>query len=503
MIRQTSARAKEVCVRDPLRAQWRHIREMIIPAPAPSDAGSPADSPARERPGVVAWYAEGLSDALGDRLRLFDNAGPPIELLRFHAAVAGMPGFEEAVRARLDALGAFHHPAFARVRALSLLDDPEPRLALASDLVAGERLSGVLRTASASGVRLDATCAIWLLRHLLPAIAALHDAGPGIAHTLLDPDRVVLTETGEVVLTEYVFGGLAGRLHGRAPIPDIGQAALLAVAVLLGRPLRRDEFADGGVRVASAVCASVPSADILRPWIMRALAPEPEGFGSAREAYHALEALLPGVWGAWPSRLLPAGPAAPDRPRLAAAPAGAFPPAPPARAPLALPPAAEAQRRRLRRVNRTLILVALGEAACIALLIAQGVGSPAPQVIGAPSIQAAGLLPAPAQAVSPALADRLDATATDLVAAAPPAANSVTGWLVVDADAEVRVYANGRLLGSATKRRFGLPEGQHTIAFVNDRLAFRSSQTVRVVSGRSVLLAPRPAARASAAATAR
>ena len=185
---------------------------MITTAPTLADAGSPADSPLAGAPGIVAWYAEGFSDVLGDRLRLFDNAGPALELLRFNAAVASTPGFEAAVRARVDALATFTHPVFARVRALTVLDDPIPQLALVSELVAGERLSTILRAADARGSRLDSTAAIWLLRQVLPALAAFHDATGGAQHRLLDTDRVLLTPSGEMAITEYVFGGLSDDL---------------------------------------------------------------------------------------------------------------------------------------------------------------------------------------------------------------------------------------------------------------------------------------------------
>ena len=152
---------------------------MITTAPTPADAGSPADSPLAGAPGLVAWYAEGFTDVLGDRLRLFDNAGPALELLRFSAAVATVPDFEAAVRARVDALATFNHPVFAKVRALRVLDDPHPQLALVSELVPGERLSTVLRAAEAQGSRLDPTSAIWLLRQVLPGPGGVsrRDAG--------------------------------------------------------------------------------------------------------------------------------------------------------------------------------------------------------------------------------------------------------------------------------------------------------------------------------------
>jgi hypothetical protein len=68
----------------------------------------------------------------------------------------------------------------------------------------------------------------------------------------------------------------------------------------------------------------------------------------------------------------------------------------------------------------------------------------------------------------------------------------VLGSLVIESDVAVKVYMNGRLLGSATRRRFGVPAGDHTITLVNERMNFSSSQPVRIVPGRSVLVAVQP-----------
>ena len=362
---------------------------MITTAPTLADAGSPADSPLAGAPGIVAWYAEGFSDVLGDRLRLFDNAGPALELLRFNAAVASTPGFEAAVRARVDALATFTHPVFARVRALTVLDDPIPQLALVSELVAGERLSTILRAADARGSRLDSTAAIWLLRQVLPALAAFHDATGGAQHRLLDTDRVLLTPSGEIAITEYVFGGLSDDLLPAPRTSDVGQAALLAVAILLGRPLRFDELDAGFDWLVQHACSTSSSADVLRPWLTRALTLGPDRFKSAREAYHALDELLPGVWGSRPSlRELPgqAGSTSvvPAHPHVPLA----------TRPQLALPPAFDSRRtRRLWWANRTLTVIATIEAACIVVLIWRGAISsvPAPQPAPLPPIQVAGL----------------------------------------------------------------------------------------------------------------
>ena len=144
-------------------------------------------------PGLVAWYAEGFADSLGERLLLFDNAGPAMELLRFHFTLTSLRGFELAVRRRADQLSDFKHPLFAKVRSVTMLDDPAPQLALVSELVKGERLTTLLQSAEHAALRPDPGSAVWLLRQLLPAIAALHDAGSGLPHGVLGTNRIVVT----------------------------------------------------------------------------------------------------------------------------------------------------------------------------------------------------------------------------------------------------------------------------------------------------------------------
>ena len=472
---------------------------MKTTAPAPADAGSPATTPPAGAPGLVAWYAEGFSDILGDRLRLFDNAGPALELLRFHPAVATLPGFDGAVRARVEALANFSHPSFARVRTLKLLDDPHPQLALVSELVAGERLSTVLRAAEARGARLDATCAIWVLRHLLPALDAFHEATGGASHRLLDADRVVVTPDGGVAITEYVFGGLAEELLLAPRTSDVGQAALLAVAILRGQPLRPDEHDGSFDRLVQHACALSPSADVLRPWLTRAVSAGPDRFKSAREAYHALDELLPGVWGSWPvSRQLAEAPAAVPVP----APARAVQRRPLWQRAFPLPPAGpeSVATRRLRRANVTLAAVVAVEAVCIVFLLARGVSSrvPADESRRRPTIEAAGLIPAvpaasPAGAVPVSKAGEAAPSSPATGTAAPAAVpDTVLGWLVIESAVEVKVYVNGRLLGSTTGRRFGVPAGEHLVTLVNDTLNYRSSQPVRIVAGRSVMVTAKP-----------
>ena len=59
---------------------------------------------------LTTWYAQGQSDAIGDRLLMFDNTNlPSWEILRFRQALAHNPTFEAAVRQRVEQLLGFHH----------------------------------------------------------------------------------------------------------------------------------------------------------------------------------------------------------------------------------------------------------------------------------------------------------------------------------------------------------------------------------------------------------
>ena len=474
------------------------VRDVPVPPGPDPAAARPADGP-----GVVAWYAESFSDVLGDRLGLFDSNGPSLQLLRFSPTVLALPDFEIALRGRLALVFGFHHPAFAIVRSLTTLEEPSPQLALVSQQARGERLTTILRAAESRGARLGVDSAIWLLRHLVPALADFHQATGGLAHGWLDADRVTVAATGEITITEYVFGGVSAAHAHAEPCDDVRDAAWLALAVLAGRPVSPTNRSDAqaGARAVDVVCGGISPGSVLAPWLTQALA---GGFLSARVAHIALEDLLAGVPGRWPTKLIadmpaadpsPAAPA-PSRRRQAAAsrtrPVAAQSPG------TAADPAAVIER--LSRRNRLLLAAAGVQAVAIVALLLRGAPPFGPAVAsGAPEVVAAGAVGAP-----PAAASRREpspstvvADAVAAVAAVPPrrtapAATSVTGWLVVESSATVRVYANGRLLGATTRGKFGLPAGDHTITVASDEHGFRSSQRVKIVSGRSAFIAPRP-----------
>jgi hypothetical protein len=485
--------------------------------------------------GAVAWYAEGFTDRFGDRLLLFDNAGPGLELLRFNAALTAVDGFEASVRARVEECAGSGYPSFATVRSLTMLDDPRPQLALVSEHAPGERLSAVLRTARQAGSRLHPDSAIWLLRQVTPALAAFQEQRRGSAHGCLTPDRIVITPMGDAIVTEYVLGPALERLNldRRAlwrefgifagadgapallgPRVDVVQLGLMTLALLLGRPLRHDDLPGGLAALIDCACAAPEAGRThLRQWIERALGVAAPVFGSAREAADALDALMPGIAGRWTPVQVPDGPDK-DSQALSRPPASTTAGLARGRAPAGPRRALPAHKgdpvvvvRRLRRVSVTLGAVALAEAAALLFLLtrpAHDIAVPAAARVASaraesrsapPDAARPPLASAPAVATAGSMRGRRRTPQDSGGAATPsndasPTAAAVIGWIAVQSDVEMRVYANGRLLGSAANARFRLPAGDHDITLVNDSTGSRSTQPVRIVGGRTALVIP-------------
>jgi len=516
---------------------------------------------------LVAWYAEGFTDRFGDRLLLFDSSGPALELLRLNPQLAAVPGFEAALRARVADLETFSHPVFARVRCVTTLDDPRPQLALVSELVPGERLSQVLQTVERHQVRPDPGAAVWLIRQLLPAVAALHQRGHGIAHGLLGSERIVVTPEGGLAITEYVLAdgvqrlglsvadlwrhfGIAARDTPEGPrldaSTDLVQLGLLAVSVLLGRPLRDDDYPTGLSALIEEACSSQhwTLAPMLRPWLARALGVEGTPFASIDEAQSQLDVLLPGVVGGWSPRLLPSA----DEPSLAApalrsragspvrmrrpAPDDARSTGPTIRVPVPDPggvwreavrtgntrstvgvlqaqaggaarsDVASPDTSTIARLRRRLAVVALlagAEAVALVLLLAMSGWPSFPTAsTGASTDVVSGVPPsfggAPEQGGITAASQPENGTAR---AVAEP---SAPGWLVVSSDVPVNVFANGTLLGSTVDGggRFELQAGDHEVFLTNDAVGYGLMQKVRIRAGRTIRLAASVAREASA-----
>jgi hypothetical protein len=265
--------------------------------------------------------ASAFADGLGIRQRAVDN-GDPVDRLCVDEGLASASGFDFALRERVSRLANFRHAYYGRARRVERLDGG--RLALVSDAADGARLSRILEVADASKLDLDVNVALCLLRQIVPAVAMLHQNARDVCHGALAAERIVVTSNARVVLVEYVFGAAieaigfsrerlwkqlrvaappgAGtpRLNHRADVMQIG---VVALALVLGRPLGDDELRDLGALVASATENSIgggrePISDSLRRWLSRALQLDPRGsFESALEAQLALDDVLSGEAG--------------------------------------------------------------------------------------------------------------------------------------------------------------------------------------------------------------
>jgi hypothetical protein len=262
--------------------------------------------------------AHAFADGLGIRQRVIEN-GEPVDRLCVDEALTSASGFDFALRERVSRLANFRHSYYGRARRAERLEGG--RVALVSDAADGARLSRILEVADASRLDLDVNVALCLLRQIVPAVAMLHQNARDVCHGALAPERIVVTSNARVVLVEYVFGAAieaigfsrerlwkqlrvaappgAGtpRLNHRADVMQIG---VVALALVLGRPLGDDELRDLGALVASATENSIgggrePISDSLRRWLSRALQLDPRGsFESALEAQLALDDVLSG-----------------------------------------------------------------------------------------------------------------------------------------------------------------------------------------------------------------
>jgi len=280
---------------------------------------------------LASWYTQGLSDGLGDRLLMFDNTNAPSwELLRFRPEFASTPGFERALRDRVEQLGHFRHPLFTHVRAVEELGFGDG-LALVATYAPGRRLSEALvRPRSAGAI-------IPLIRQLTSALADLQEQGGDVAHGALTADRIMVSRDGRLIIREHVLGSALARLRlpaGRLwtdlgimawpthlAVPtldrrtDVVQLALIALSLMLGRrvgpadyPRRIDELLD---RIGETTGDDLFSP--LRFWLERALQLNGRVFECAEDARAALSDLGDDVeetdgsltWRAAPSRQRP------------------------------------------------------------------------------------------------------------------------------------------------------------------------------------------------------
>ena len=262
-----------------------------------------------------------FQDGLGDRRQIVDQTtNETLEMLCLRGELTAVPSFEFALRERVSRLANFRHAYYGRVRRVDRLADQGSTLAIVSELTQGARLSEILAVAERRRLGLDINAALCLLRQLVPAVAMLHQNARDVAHGALGPERIIVTAHARLVIVDYVLGAALEQLrysHERywkdfrialprsAGLPrfdhraDVTQLGIVALSLILGRPLRDDEYpARIGDVVASASVMSAPGGHEpitpgLRTWLSRALQLDlRNSYTSALDAQAALDELL-------------------------------------------------------------------------------------------------------------------------------------------------------------------------------------------------------------------
>jgi hypothetical protein len=496
-------------------------------------------------------YTPGLSDHLGDRLLTFDNStASSLELLKFKAALAHAPGFEDTLRRRVDELARFRHPNVAPVRGVEWLNQSEG-LALVSIHTAGRRLSEILKDAH------GATFAMELVRQLAPALVALQQTGPGLAHGALTPDRIVVTREGRLVIVEHVLGAAleqlrypAGRVRAElglaapadadpvkfTPRLDVIQLGFVALSLLLGRRLDAADYPDQIATLLDEFSRTDPAGSAkLRPWLERALQMGARPFETAQDALDAFthlptdgdDAAAQATAAAHPVMNLAPAPVEPVRTAKGDAPrASDKKDADRKDKDIEAPIPANAPKQwhsgRGMKIVRwsaaALAVLAVGEGLVIAGLFSRPsavviappppraellptqppavITLPLPASTPAPTPEAAA--PAPKSAETAAAATPAPAAKTDTAPAdKPSSAASKFGGVRLSSAIDLQVFESNSLLGS-TAGPIAINEGTHALDLVNDLLGFRTTKTVSVKAGQmTAITVPLPDGRVS------
>jgi hypothetical protein len=257
-----------------------------------------------------------FEDGLGERHQALGVGNEPLEVLTLNEELTAESSFEFALRERVARLASFQHEGYARVRGVARVVKGKATLAVVSDHVQGVRLSEILAVAEKQQLSLELNAALFLIKQIVAAVAALHEKIPDGCHGAIGPERVIITPHGRPVLVEHVLGSALEQLqfsHERywkelqIPLPetadlphfdqrsDVTQLGALALAVLLGRPLRLDEYPGRLEHAMAEAGRGLLPADV-RSWLVRALQLSPRtAFASAIGAKVELDGLPGGT----------------------------------------------------------------------------------------------------------------------------------------------------------------------------------------------------------------
>jgi serine/threonine protein kinase len=252
-----------------------------------------------------------FQDGLGERRQTTGAGNQLLDLVVVHEALGEVTGFEAALRQRAGELASFQHASFPRLRGVGRLSKTPPRIVVATDHVSGVRLSDLLAIAERRLIPLEYDGALGLLRQLLDAMAALHEAVPHVSHGALAPERLVFTSDAKLVVVEHVFGLAIERLgfdqercwrELRAALPvvdgkvtinrraDVTQIGAVTLSLLLGRQLNDEEYPTGiaqmidGLNAVSSNGLELLSSE-MKSWLRRAMQVDGDrSFATATEA---------------------------------------------------------------------------------------------------------------------------------------------------------------------------------------------------------------------------
>jgi hypothetical protein len=275
----------------------------------------PPESAAGQR--LASWYTPGRVDGFGDRLLMFDHGDTDgLELLRFHPTLGAMPGFEQALRSRVERLATLRSPAFATIRAVERLES-EASLALVSIHTPGRPFSALFEQSRAAR-RVEPAFVTWMVREAIAALTTLHRAGGDVGHGALNAERMIITPEGHLKIVEHVLGAALAHLnltpaqlwsrfslvvptHGSPicrfdPRTDVFQIGVLALSMLIGRRINPNDVPQLGQLVekwSEAASARGAQTQPLRRWLEMALQllPGNAGYATAVEAYRDLRQL--------------------------------------------------------------------------------------------------------------------------------------------------------------------------------------------------------------------
>ena len=249
-------------------------------------------------------------DGLGDRVVIRDNQGRPVhESLVIRPDLTSIPSFEFALNERIWLVEKFDHPAFLTIRNIARLPGRLTGISLVHDVTGGTRLSDVLVRAESRGQTFSVAAVLFILKEILDGVAELHRQSGDLSHGALGPERIVLAN-GQVRIADYVLGAAVEQLRytqerywkelrdaagssasgvrlDRAV--DVAQIAMIAVAMLAGRPLNDSEHLGGLGDVLMSISLPHP----IRAWLLKALQMDTRRvFVHAGEASKALDEAL-------------------------------------------------------------------------------------------------------------------------------------------------------------------------------------------------------------------